>query len=280
MGDRDFLPFSSLCQACLEERRYMMLIDTHAHYDDEQFQADRMEVLSSLPAAGIETVINAAQDVETARQGIALAERFPFVYCTVGIHPHMADSCTPEAMETLERLAAHPKVVAVGETGLDYHYDFSPPEVQKANFIENIRLARRVGKPLVIHDREAHGDILTILREERVGEIGGVVHCYSGSGEMAKELARMGLYFSLGGAVTFRNAKRILEALPEIPGDRLLLETDCPYMTPEPYRGRRNDSRLLPYVAQKIAALKGCSVEEIADLTNRNARALFVQIAR
>ncbi len=257
-----------------------MLIDTHAHYDDERFDPDRMEVLRALPNAGVDCVINAAQDVTSARKGIALAEQFHFVFCTVGIHPHEADSCSEEAMEELARLAAHPKVVGIGETGLDYHYDFCARDVQQKNFTENLRLARAAGKPVVIHDREAHGDTLSLLRKEKVWEIGGVVHCYSGSGEMARELADMGLFFSLGGAVTFRNAKKIREALTVIPDDRLLLETDCPYMTPEPHRGKRNDSSFLPCVASRIAEIKGYRYEEICELTSSNAKRLFVQMAQ
>lgn len=252
-----------------------MLIDTHAHYDDVKFDEDRHACLMRVHAQGVDYIINAAQDLPSLHACIALAEAYDFVYITAGIHPHEASSWSEEGMRQIADLAQHTKVVAIGETGLDYHYDFSPREMQIQNFISNIGLARELKKPVVIHDREAHGDMLRILQQEKIWEIGAVMHCYSGSAEMARQLTDMGLYFSVGGAVTFKNARRIAEALRVIPNERLMLETDCPYMTPEPFRGHRNDSGYLPYTARRIAEIKEISYEELCSLTSGNSKRFF-----
>ena len=252
-----------------------MFVDTHAHYDDEAYAEDREAVLSSLTESGVDWIVNAAQDVRSAKQCISLAEKYPFVYAAVGIHPHEADSCSSDALGDLAKLAAHPKVVAIGETGLDYHYDFSPRERQKENLIENLRLAKRTGLPVIIHDREAHADVLEIMIREKVPAEKAVFHCYSGSAEMARLIADRGWYFSVGGAVTFKNARRIKEALAVIPDSLLMLETDCPYMAPVPLRGTRNISSNIKYIAEEIAAVKGTSYEEICRVTSSNARRFF-----
>ncbi len=252
-----------------------MFIDTHAHYDDEAFDEDRELLLESLRAKGVDLIVNAAQDVETTVRCIALAEKFDFIYATAGIHPHEANKYNEETILRIETLAKHPKVVAIGETGLDYHYDFSPRDVQKANFRANIRLAKKLGLPVVVHDREAHADTLEILEEEGVTPAGAVYHCFSGSAEYAKIVAKHGWYFSIGGSVTFKNASKIKEAVAVIPGELLMLETDCPYMSPVPLRGTRNNSANIMYTAKEIADIKGMEYEELCRLTNENAKRFF-----
>ncbi len=253
----------------------MKYIDTHAHYNDEAFSEDRESVLEEIREAGCEAVVNCAEDYPSSLECVKLAEEHPFVFAAAGIHPHKAFTYSPEIMEKIEALAKHPKVVAIGEAGLDYHYDFSPRDVQKVCFAENIRLAKRTGKPVVVHDREAHEDTFEIMKNERIPEGGAVLHCFSGSAEMAKIVAKHGWYFSIGGAVTFKNARRVIEALAVIPDELLMLETDCPYMTPVPFRGTRNNSALIPCTAAAIAEVKGVSAEEICELTTANAKRFF-----
>lgn len=252
-----------------------MFIDTHAHYDDEAFAEDREQVLKKVYTAGCTSIINAAQNLETSKFSVKMAEAYDFVYAAVGIHPHNAEECSPDILRELERLADHSKVVAIGETGLDYHYHFCSKEVQENNFFQNIALAKKVEKPVVVHDREAHEDTLRILAEADAAACGCVIHCFSGSAEMAKEIVRRGYYVSLGGAVTFKNARKVLEALQVLPLDRILLETDCPYMTPEPYRGQRNDSGNIPLIARKIGEIKGETEEKILEITTENACKFF-----
>ena len=254
----------------------MNYIDTHAHYNDEAFSEDRERVLADVRDAGCVAVVNCAEDYPSSLECVRLAEEHPFVFAAVGVHPHKALTYSPEIAEKIRELAQScKKVVAIGEAGLDYHYDFSPRDVQKVCFAENIRLARELGKPVVVHDREAHEDTLEIMKNERIPEGGAVLHCFSGSAETAKIVAKHGWYFSIGGAVTFKNARRVIEALEVIPDDLLMLETDCPYMTPVPFRGTRNNSALIPYTAAAIAAVKGVSTEEIFALTTANAKRFF-----
>lgn len=252
-----------------------MLIDSHAHLDGEEFAQDREEVLAFAKKMGIDRIVNVGFDLPSSRRSIALAGRYPGVYAAVGVHPHEAGEAPENYLEELEKLASQPKVVAIGEIGLDYFYNHSEPEVQKRIFREQIRLAKRIGKPIIIHDRDAHADTLNIIREERAGETGGVLHCFSGSWEMAQECMKMGFYISLAGPVTFKNAKKGIEVALNMPLHRLLVETDSPYLTPEPYRGRRNEPGYVRYVAEKIAELKGISLEEVAEATTRNAEELF-----
>jgi TatD DNase family protein len=251
-----------------------MYFDTHAHYDDEQFDGDRDELLASMPANGVTLIVNAASDVQTARTGRSLAEKFPFVYFAAGVHPHEASGMEDGTADELRELLAHPKAVAVGEIGLDYHYDLSPRDVQKARFREQMELAREVGKPVIIHEREACADTLEILRDYW-RDVPGVFHCYSGSWETAKEILDSGWYLSFTGVVTFKNARRALEVVRNMPLDRLMIETDSPYMTPEPKRGSRNSSLNLPFIAKRIAEIRSLSVEEIEALTTENARRFF-----
>ncbi len=256
-----------------------MFVDTHAHYDDSAFDEDRHETLMRNKEY-VHFIVNAAQDLKTTDACIELANTYNFVYATCGIHPHNANSFSEEVMEQLYKRALDDNVVAIGETGLDFHYDFSPREIQVKSFRANINLAREVKKPVVIHSREATEETLRILKEERVNDIGGVLHCFTGSFETALEANKLDLYYSIGGVVTFKNAKKIVKALDAIPNDRLMLETDAPYMTPVPYRGRRNESMYLSYVARKIAEIKGMDYEELVELTNINAKRFFVYSAQ
>lgn len=248
------------------------IFDTHAHYDDERFAPDRERLLASLPAEGVCAVVNAASDLPSARAGLALAERFPFVWAAAGVHPHEAAGAPADAMERLRALLAHPRAVALGEIGLDYHYDFSPRGVQLALFEQQLALAKELDMPVIIHDREAHEDTLRLLRRYRPR---GVVHCFSGSAEMAAEVCRLGMYIGLGGAVTFKNARKPLEVAAAAPADRLLLETDAPYMTPVPFRGQRCHSGHIRYTAAVIAAVRGMTAQALVDQTRENACRLY-----
>ena len=248
------------------------IFDSHAHYDDEAFAPDREEVLASLAGAGVEAVMNIGADLESSRAAAELARTHDFIWAAVGVHPHGAADLPEDWLRQLEELAALPKVRAIGEIGFDYHYDAGWKEAQRRAFEEQLRLAARLSLPVVIHDREAHGDTMELLRRYRPA---GVVHCYSGSAEMAKEVLSLGMYIGFTGVVTFKNARKALEAAEVVPLDRLLVETDCPYMAPEPFRGRRCDSAMLPYTIQKLAQVKGVSPQELARAAAENARRLF-----
>ena len=248
------------------------IFDTHAHYDDERFNEDRDELLSSLFESGVSHIINCGCNLESSLTTIALSEKYDNLYAAVGVHAHEASDCTDTDLSEIEKLYSHKKVVAVGEIGLDYYYDFSPRERQIEVFRQQIELANKLDLPVIIHDREAHEDTLNILKELRPK---GVVHCFSGSAEMAKEIIRLGLYIGLGGAVTFKNAKKPVEVAQYVPLDRLLLETDAPYMTPVPFRGKRCDSSHIAYTAEKIAEVKSMDVQELIDICNENSKRLF-----
>jgi TatD DNase family protein len=250
-----------------------MLIDTHAHLDSPKFDNDREEVISRALAAGIDTIVNIGFNRETIPTTMALAERYPFIYAVVGWHPTDAIHMDLEAdLAWIEQLCSHPKVVAIGEIGLDYYWDTSPKEIQHTVFREQIRLARRMNKPIVIHNREAHEDILRLLKEEKASEVGGIMHCFSGSWETAKQCLDLNFHISFGGPVTFKNAKVPKEVLERVPLDRLLLETDAPYLAPHPHRGQRNESAYVRLVAEIAAEIKGLSLEEIAIITSENGR--------
>ena len=226
-----------------------MLFDTHAHYDDEQFDGDRDALLSALPENGVALVVNASSTLESAEAGLRLAEKYPYVYAAVGVHPHDAKTMGSRTVAALERLLCHPKAVAVGEIGLDYHYDHSPRNIQRHRFAEQLELAGRVRLPVVIHEREAARDTLDIL--SRYPDVTGVFHCFSGSWETAKLLLDKGWYLSFTGVVTYINARKSHEVIKNMPRDRLMLETDCPYLSPEPMRGRRNSSLNLEIHSRK-----------------------------
>ncbi|TVX95777.1 TatD family hydrolase [Cohnella terricola] len=250
-----------------------MLIDTHAHLDSSKFDNDREEMIARALEAGIDTIVNIGFNRETIPTTMALAEKYPFIYAAVGWHPTDAvDMKLEEDLAWIERLCAHPKVVAIGEIGLDYYWDTSPKDIQHTVFREQIRLARRLNKPIVIHNRDAHEDVLRLLKEEKAEETGGIMHCFSGSWETAKKCLDMNFYISFGGPVTFKNARVPKEVMERVPLDRLLLETDAPYLTPHPHRGKRNESAYVRLVAETAAEIKGFSLEEIGKITSENAR--------
>jgi len=253
-----------------------MYFDTHAHMDDGRFDEDREELFRELPSRGISLVINPGADMISSRKAIDYARAYEYVYAAVGVHPHDAEGMKDGDLDELERMAlSESKVVAIGEIGLDYFYDFSPREVQKERFIQQLELASKLGLPVIIHDRDAHGDIMDILEYKKSILTGGVMHCYSGSWEMAKQLLDLGFYISLAGPVTFKNAKRPIEVAEKIPLDRLLIETDSPYLTPVPHRGKRNDPGYVKFVAEKIGEIRGLSGEEIGRITMENGKRLF-----
>ncbi len=250
-----------------------MFIDSHAHYNAEAFSEDRDALLASLPGEGIDAVVNIGDNLEASRVSLAMAEQYPFVYAAVGVHPEHAGEVTSEALRILEDLAAHKKAVAIGEIGLDYYYDDVPRDVQRTAFRQQLILAKRLGMPVVIHNREAHGDCLQILKEEGITE--GVMHCFSGSVEFMREVVRQGFHVALGGVVTYKNARHTVDVAREVPLDRLLLETDCPYLSPVPNRGKRNSSLNLRYTAERIAEIRGIDVGTLAVLTSQNTKKLF-----
>lgn len=252
-----------------------MLIDTHAHLDGEAFQEDQAEVIARARENGVSTIINIGFNKETIPTTMALAEKYDFIYAAVGWHPQDAKDMTDADFDHLRELCAHPKVVAIGEIGLDYYWDTSPKDIQHTVFRRQIRLARELGKPIIIHNRDAHDDVVRILREENAAEVGGIMHCYSGSWEIAKMCLAMNFYISFGGPVTFKNAKQPKEVLKQVPLDRLLIETDSPYLCPDPFRGKRNESAYVKYVAEAAAALKEMPVEELAAITSTNAKRVF-----
>ena len=254
----------------------VVFIDSHAHYDDKKFDKDRMTLLPEIHEAGIGAIINCATDLETCESTLALMKKFPFVYGAMGIHPHEAKKYGVDDLEAIFAYAtAHDKVVAVGEIGLDYHYDFSPRDVQQDFFCEQCELAIELELPIIVHSREAAQDTFDIVSEYAQADLTGVIHSYTGNLEMAERYIEMGFYIGIGGMITFPDVKKILRTVKEIPLERILLETDCPYLAPVPNRGKRNDSRNIPYIAQKIAELKEISVEEVAKVTTENVRRLF-----
>lgn len=257
-----------------------MIFETHAHYDDDRFEEDRHEILESLPEAGIGIVINSGASVESTRDTVELAKKYNHVYAAVGIHPSEIAELDEDYFEWMRQQTAWEKTVAIGEIGLDYYWD-KEPEVQEKQrywFGRQMELARETGLPIIVHSRDAAADTMQVMKEHRAEEIPGVIHCYSYSKEMALEFIKMGYYIGVGGVVTFKNAKKLIETVEAIPLERILLETDCPYMAPEPYRGKRNSSLLLPYVIEKIAQLKGVSTEEVERVTEENARRLFSRV--
>ncbi len=248
------------------------IFDSHAHYNDEQFDIDRDSLLASLPDAGIVGIINCGTDVASSLASLEMAEKYPFVYAACGYHPESALEFTDDRLAEIEKMLSHEKCVAVGEIGLEYHYDFVPKDVQKDVFEKHLQLAVKYDMPVIVHDREAHADTMELLMKYKPK---GVLHCYSGSTEMAKEVLKLGMYIGLGGAVTFKNAVKPVEVAEMIPLDRLLLETDCPYMAPVPMRGKRNNSAYIEYVAEKIAGVRGISAEELLYITAENTKRLF-----
>lgn len=252
----------------------MRLFDTHAHLTDERFDPDREALIASFPEKNIALVMDIACDVREADKTMALLERYPYVYAAVGMHPHIAAETQLHHLDEMKALAAHEKVMAIGEIGLDYHYDFAPRDVQKKWFALQLELAEELNLPVSLHVREAFGDCMDILRAHKNG-LKGVMHCFSGSLETAYLCMDMGLYIAFGGAITFDNAKKLSAVAARVPLESIVLETDCPYLTPVPLRGRRNDPTLMAHTAAKLAQLQERPLEEIAEQTFQNALRLF-----
>jgi TatD DNase family protein len=250
------------------------LVDTHAHLDDRQFNDDREDAIQRSFAAGVRCIITIGTDLDSSRAAVALARQHASVYAAVGVHPHDATRVGPGTLERLLQYAQDDRVVAVGETGLDFYRNLSPHDRQKEVFIAHLELARRVDKPVIIHDRDAHAETMAILREKG-WNWPGVLHCFSGDREMALEAIEMGFYISFAGPVTFPNAHRLQELARELPLERILVETDSPYLAPQPRRGQRNEPANVRWVAAKIAALREISLEQVAEITTENARQLF-----
>lgn len=251
---------------------YNNIFDSHAHYTDKAFNDDRENLLGSLRESGICGVINCGADLKSSQGSLELSEKYDFIFAAYGIHPEEIDGLPDNYIDVLREMATNEKCVAIGEIGLDYYWRQDNKEKQKEVFEKQIILAKELNLPIIVHDREAHGDTLEILKRHKPQ---GVLHCFSGSTEMAKEILRLGMFIGLGGALTFKNAKKPLEVAEALPLDRLLLETDCPYMAPVPMRGKRNDSRYIPYVAEKFAEIKGISPQEVLNAATENTKKLF-----
>ena len=250
-----------------------MLFDTHAHMNDPAFDEDRERVILGLPEKGVSNFLNVGCCLDSSKDCVAMAEKYPFVYASVGSHPDSADEVTEEVIDEYRRMAQHPKVKAIGEIGLDYYYETIPREVQQKAFRMQMSLARELGMPVIVHERNAHDDGMKIVKEFK--DVTGVFHCYSGSAEMARQLVNMGWYIGFTGVLTFKNARKAVETAESIPLERIVLETDCPFMAPEPFRGRRNDPGYLPQMSKKLAEIRGLSVEEVTAITTENAKRLY-----
>lgn len=252
-----------------------MIFESHAHYDDTAFDADREEILNQCREQGIETIINVSASLDSVKSTLALAEKYPFIYGAVGIHPDETGELSEEAFAWLRGQCRHPKAAAVGEIGLDYYWDKEKHELQKYWFRRQMELAKELGLPIIVHSREAAADTLEAVRAAHSPKLRGVIHCFSYGPELAGEYLDMGYYIGIGGVVTFKNAKKLKEVVKMLPLERILLETDCPYLAPEPNRGKRNTSLNLPYIAEAIGQLKGIEAKEVIRVTNENARTLY-----
>jgi len=251
-----------------------MLFDSHAHIDDEKFDADREQVIQRALENGVTGIINVGATMASSARSVALAAQYANIYAAVGIHPHDAQEALETDYEQLAAWSKQDKVLAIGEIGLDYYYELSPRDVQRAVFVRQIDVARQMNMPFIIHDRDAHGDILDIVKSEAKG-LSGVFHCFSGSLEMAKEVIKLGFYISIAGPVTFKNAAKLPEIVAGIPLERLLVETDCPYLTPHPHRGKRNEPAYVRIVAEQVASLRGLELSALAEITSANVQRLF-----
>lgn len=252
-----------------------MIFESHAHYDDEAFESDREELLGQMQQAGISHIVNVGASLRGVRDSVKLAERFPFIYAAVGVHPDEVGQMNEETLLWLKELCALEKTVAVGEIGLDYYWDKEPRERQKEWFIRQLYLARETKLPVIIHSREAARDTFEIMKAEHAGTTGGVIHCFSGSREMAADYLNLGYYIGIGGVVTFKNARVMKEVAAYVPLDRILVETDCPYLAPTPFRGKRNSSLYLPCIIEEIARVKGISAREVEDAAWKNAMEMY-----
>ena len=249
-----------------------MIFDTHSHYDDAQFDADRNDLLKSLPQKGVIGVVSCGCDPESTRFNAGLAEQYDYIYFAAGLHPENLEGLKMDDLYEIERYAKEEKCVAIGEIGLDYHWMTSSKEVQKEFFAAQCELANKLDMPVIVHDREAHADTLAILKQYRPK---GVLHCFSGSAETAKEIVKMGMYIGLNGVATFKNARKSIEAAKAIPIERLVLETDCPYLAPVPHRGKRNDSSFIPFIAERLGEELGIPAQELLNITAQNAKRLY-----
>ena len=261
-----------------KEKRIIMIFDTHTHYDDGQFKKDREQLLLGMQEAGVGAIVNVGATMQGAKDSVAMAKQYPFMYAAVGIHPESAKDLNEEEFEVLRNLAREEKVVAIGEIGLDYYWDSTEPEVQKYWFLRQLALAKEVDLPIIIHSRDAAGDTYDILKEEykKSGNLfKGVIHCFSYSLELAKEFIKMGFFIGIGGVATFQNGRKLKEVIEGIPLECMVLETDCPYLAPVPFRGKRNSSEKLTYVVSAIAQIKGVSEEEVERITWENAQKLY-----
>lgn len=252
-----------------------MIFDTHAHYDDEAFDEDREALLGSLPKNGISHIVNIGASIETTKNTIELTKKYDFIYGAAGVHPSETAELNEEKFNWLQEVVMLPKIVAVGEIGLDYYWDTPDRETQKIWFDRQMELAKQVKKPMVIHSRDAIKETYDMILARGGRDIGGVVHCYSSSLEMVKEFIKLGFYIGIGGVLTFKNAKKLKEVVEYLPIEYIVLETDCPYLAPEPNRGKRNSSLNLTYVVEAISQIKGIDYEEVVEKTNQNAKALY-----
>lgn len=252
-----------------------MIFESHAHYDDEAFDADREELLGSMQKAGISRIVNVGASLRGVKDTVELMEKYPFLYGAVGIHPDEVGELNEERLEWLRSLCALEKTVAVGEIGLDYYWDKMPRQTQKEWFVRQLALAKEVDLPVIIHSREAAKDTFEIMKSEHAHTTGGVIHCFSNSREMARDYLDLGYYIGIGGVVTFKNARVMKEVAAYVPLDRILVETDCPYLAPTPFRGKRNSSLYLPYIIEEIARLKGISAQEVEETTYQNAMRMY-----
>lgn len=252
-----------------------MLFDSHAHLDASKFDHDRDDMIKRAHESGVSWIMNPGANYESSVNAVKLAEKYSFIYAAVGVHPHDASTLDDMMLGLIKAMARKNKVKAIGEIGLDYHYDFSPRDVQKHWFRKQLQLARELKMPVIIHDREANQDVMTILKEEKAFETGVLMHCFSGSAELARQYVKLGAYISIAGPVTFKNARKLVEVVETVPLDRLMIETDSPYLTPHPHRGKRNDSSYVKFVCEKIAEIKGLPYEDIAVQTAINAKKYF-----
>ena len=252
-----------------------MIFDTHAHYDDDTFDEDREELLAGMNAAGVEYIVNVGASMASSKRSVNLAEKYPFVYAAVGVHPDEVGELNEEKFAQLKAWTSHEKVKAVGEIGLDYYWDKEGHDLQKHWFMRQMELAHECNLPMIVHSREAAKDTLDMIVAAKPLELSGIIHCYSYSVEQAREYLDMGYYIGIGGVLTFKNAKKLKEVAEYAPLSQIVIETDCPYLAPTPFRGKRNDSSKLRYVAEELASIKQMSVEEVIRITNENGRKLY-----
>ena len=253
----------------------MRIFESHAHYDDMRYNSDRDELLASLKDFGVEYVINVGADMQSSVKSLNFCNKYTFFYAAVGVHPHEAESMTDADIDILREMAKNPRAIAIGEIGLDYFYDHSPRDIQLARFKDQLKIAEELKKPVIIHSRDASQQTYDVLAESSAGENGGVIHCFSQSAEMAVEYVKLGFHIGIGGVVTFPKARNVVEAVEKTPMEKLLVETDCPYLSPAPHRGERNSSQYLRHIINKISEIKQISPEEVAEITTANAKQLF-----